>query len=295
MNSAEAEKLLKQAESRLTTNFLVEWFSATNKFDEAIDLFTRAANLYKMDKEFERAGKCFLRVVDTSLKIDQKHDAASAYINAANCYRQVDLKKSVEILEKGANLYTTMGKFSIAAKTLKDAGEMFEKDSQLEESINCYQKAADFYEGENQMSSANTCLGRVANLSVSLGKYQEAIDTYEKCALMAVEDKLMTYGAKEYLFKSLLCHLAIVSDDFEIDRVKTKVEDYKELDVRFPDTRECQLVEKICNAFDECDVGMFKSAMKGYDSITKLNAWQTNLFLVIKGNLEKQANNVSLQ
>ena len=92
MNSVEAEKLVKQAETRLSSNFLTEWFSSTNKFDEAIDCFTRAANLFKMDKEYERAGKCFLRVVDTSLKNDQKHDAASAYINAANCYRQVDLK-----------------------------------------------------------------------------------------------------------------------------------------------------------------------------------------------------------
>ena len=100
---------------------------------------------------------------------------------------------------------------------------MFEKESQFEESIKCYQKAADFYEGENQMSSSNTCLARVANLSVSIGKYQDAIDVYEKCALLAVEDKLMTYGAKEYLFKSLLCHLAILSDDFVKKKKKKKI------------------------------------------------------------------------
>jgi alpha-soluble NSF attachment protein len=91
---------------------------------------------------------------------------------------------------------------------------MFEKEVNLEESIKCYQKAADYYEGENQMSSANTCLSRVANLLVSLGKYDEAITNYQKCALMSVEDKLMTWGAKEFIFKSLLCHLALISPEF---------------------------------------------------------------------------------
>jgi alpha-soluble NSF attachment protein len=80
-----------------------------------------------------------------------------------------------------------------------------------------------------------------------------------------------------------------------VEQVKTKLEEYKDLDVRFTDTRECQLIEKILKAFDESDIQAFKSAMKGYDSITKLNQWQTNLFLVIKANLEKLANDISLQ
>jgi alpha-soluble NSF attachment protein len=92
MNSAEAEKLMKQAEGRLNTNAIIEWFSTSNKFEEAADLFGRAANLFKMDKEFERAGNCFMRIAEISLKNDAKHDAASAYINAANSFRQVDLK-----------------------------------------------------------------------------------------------------------------------------------------------------------------------------------------------------------
>jgi alpha-soluble NSF attachment protein len=99
MNSAEAEKLMKQAEGRLNTNAILEWFSSSNKFEEAADLFSRAANLFKMDKEFERAGNCFMRIAEISLKNDAKHDAASAYINAANAYRQVDLKsKTTKII-----------------------------------------------------------------------------------------------------------------------------------------------------------------------------------------------------
>jgi alpha-soluble NSF attachment protein len=60
------------------------------------------------------------------------------------------------------------------------------------------------------------------------------------------------------------------------------------MDVRFPDSRECKLLENLIQAIENKDVKAFRTALKEYDSISKLDAWKTAVFLVIKNNLEKE-------
>jgi hypothetical protein len=45
-------------------------------------------------------------------------------------------------------MYTSEGRFSVAAKTSKDIGDILEQEEEFEMAINAFQKAADFYDGE---------------------------------------------------------------------------------------------------------------------------------------------------
>jgi alpha-soluble NSF attachment protein len=50
----------------------------------------------------------------------------------------------------------------------------------------------------------------------------------------------------------------------------------------FQDTRECKLLKKINEAFEEENVEAFTEAVKEYDAISRLDQWYTAILLKIK-------------
>jgi alpha-soluble NSF attachment protein len=289
---------MKEAEKKLTTGgYFKSLLFGGNTQEEAIELYTQAANLFKMAKLWKEAAEAFMKTVEIHMKMDQKHDAATAYITASNAYKQANMfTESVKCLEEAGTIYTLSGKFSQAAKILKDAGEVYEKEENFEKAAECLKKAADYYEGENAKSSSTGCLVKVAHMYAQLKRYDEAISTFEKCVSQSIDDRLMTWGSKEYLFKSLLCRLAkMKAPETELESVKNAMFDYKELDVRFADTRECKLVEKVISAFEGQDLKGFRAALKEYDQITKLTPFLTTILTEIKVVLEKSLNEVNVQ
>jgi alpha-soluble NSF attachment protein len=292
-NESQARDLLKKADAKLTS-FFGNLFG--NKYEESLEMYNQAANLFKMAKNFKEAGDVFKKTTSVHQQLGSPHDAATAYINASNCYRQCnDMDQCVQCLELAAGIYTNMGKFSQAAKTMKDAAELFEKQENFEKAAHLYQQAGDFYLGENSKSSANGCFVKVAHLDASLKKYEEAIAIFDKCIEAALDDKLISWSSKEYIMKSMMCYLAKIKNvDEELDEVKVHLDNYKDLDVRFPESRECKLIETCIKAMEEKDDKLFKGALKEFDQITKLNPWQTTLFLEIKKVLDDHIKNISI-
>ncbi|KAK6059558.1 zinc finger, C2H2 type [Cooperia oncophora] len=121
-----------------------------------------AGNLFKMAKLWKEGGDAFVRAAELhGAKGDSKHDCASQYAEAANCYR----KLAVDCLLKTAEIYTDMGRFNMAAKNHVTIAELFETECpDTEQCIQHYQKAADYYKGEESKSSATKCLIKVAQV-----------------------------------------------------------------------------------------------------------------------------------
>ena len=69
-----------------------KWFDCfirgASKVDEAIECYQRAANLYKMAKKWSQAGQAFCEAAALHLKAAGRHDAATNYIDAGNCYKK---------------------------------------------------------------------------------------------------------------------------------------------------------------------------------------------------------------
>lgn len=53
-------------------------------------MFGRAANLFKMAKKWSAAGNTFVTLANYNLKAGNKHDAATNFVDAANCYKKSD-------------------------------------------------------------------------------------------------------------------------------------------------------------------------------------------------------------
>lgn len=95
-----------------------------------------------------------------------------------------NIAEAVNCLLKAIEIYTDMGRFTMAAKLHQSIAEMYETESiDLERAVQNYEQAADYFRGEESNSSANKCLLKVAQYAAHLENYEKAINIYEQVHL----------------------------------------------------------------------------------------------------------------
>jgi len=182
-NEQKAIQLVEEADKKLgaKSGFLSALFGGSSKTDEALELLARAANMFKMAKKWSQAGNTFSKIANHHVKEGAKHDAATNYVEAANCFKKTDPKEAAGSLQKAIDIYTDMGRFTIAAKHHQTVAELFESEAaDLDCAIQHYETAADYFKGEESNSSATKCLVKVAQYAAQLENYDKAIQIYEQ-------------------------------------------------------------------------------------------------------------------
>lgn len=269
---------MAQAEKKVKGGVFSMFGNAQLRYEEGAELYTRAANLFKLAKNHTEAAQAFKLAADCQLKAGSKHEAASALVSGAKALQKSVPLESIELYREAVDLFTDEGRFSIAAKHQKEIAELYEAEGQVEPSIAAFQQAADFFEGENSQTNANNCLLKVANMSAQLEQYDKAIELYEQVAKGSLDNNLLKWGVKDYFFRAVLCHLAN-GDDVA---AKQALEKYSDWDPTFGSTRESKFLAAIITAAEEYDVEAFTDAVVEYDSVSKLDAWKTSFLLKIK-------------
>uniref|UniRef100_A0A673MVN0 Alpha-soluble NSF attachment protein-like n=1 Tax=Sinocyclocheilus rhinocerous TaxID=307959 RepID=A0A673MVN0_9TELE len=281
---AEAEKKLKSSQS-----FFGSLFGGSSKMEDACDLYGRAANMFKMAKNWSAAGNAFSQAALLYLQMQSKHDAATNFIDAGNAFKKSD--------PQGIHLYFALiilyfsGRFTIAAKHHVTIAEIYETELvDIDKAIAHYEQAADYYKGEESTSSANKCLLKVATYAAQLERYPKAIEIYEQVATHAMDSTLLKYSAKDYFFKAALCHFCV-----DMLNAKLAVQKYEEMFPAFSDSRECKLVKKLLDAFEEQNVDAYTDAVKEYDTISRLDQWLTTMLLRIKKSIQDDESDLHLK
>jgi len=269
---AEAEKKLN------TKGFLGQFFGGQSKVEEAMELIQKAGNNYKMAKMWGDAGHAFTQLAQHHEKAGNRLDAATNYIEAANCYKKTDPNEAVNSMLRGIEIYTDMGKFTMAAKHHQTIAEIYETEiADMEKAIQHYEQASDYFRGEENNSSANKCQLKVAMFAAQMENYEKAIQIYEQVANSALESSLLKYSAKEYMFRAALCHLCV-----ELTNSRIAIEKYEEMYPAFQDSRECKLIKSLMTHLEDQNVDAFTDTVKEYDSISRLDQWYTTMLLRIK-------------
>ncbi|XP_074786808.1 alpha-soluble NSF attachment protein isoform X4 [Athene noctua] len=244
----EALQLLAEADKKVrgSQSFFAGLFGGSSRIEEACDIYARAANMFKMAKNWSEAINCLIRAIE---------------------------------------IYTDMGRFTIAAKHHISIAEIYEAELvDIEKAIAHYEQAADYYKGEESNSSANKCLLKVATYAALLEQYQKAVEIYEQVGTSAMDSPLLKYSAKEYFFKAALCHFCI-----DMLNAKLALQKYEEMFPAFTDSRECKLVKKLLVAHEEQNIDAYTDAVKEYDSISRLDQWLTTMLLRIKKTIPGEA------
>ncbi|XP_075209739.1 LOW QUALITY PROTEIN: alpha-soluble NSF attachment protein [Chanos chanos] len=276
---AEADKKMKSSHS-----FFGTLFGSSSKVEEACDMYTRAANMFKMAKNWSGAGNAFCKAAQLHLQVQSKHDAAVNFIDAGNAFKKADPQEAINCLTRAIEIYTDMGRFTIAAKHHISIAEIYESELvDIDKAVAHYEQAADYYKGEESNSAANKCLLKVATYAAQLEQYQKAIEIYEQIGTYAMDSTLLKYGAKDHFFKAALCHFCV-----DMLNAKLAVQRYEEMFPAFSDARECKLIKKLLDAHEEQNVDAFTDAVKEFDSITRLDQWQTTMLLRIKKTIQDE-------
>ncbi|XP_061390295.1 alpha-soluble NSF attachment protein-like [Musca vetustissima] len=279
-NEQKALQLMQDAEKKLSQQkgFFGNIFGGSNKVEEAIECYQRAGNMFKMSKNWTKAGECFCEAAALHARAGSRHDAGTNYVDASNCYKKIDVEMAANCLLKSIDIYTDMGRFTTAAKHHQSIAEMYESDpNTLLKAIEHYEKAADYFKGEESNSSANKCLLKVAQYAAQLEDYPKAIELYEQVGASALESSLLKHSAKEYFFRAALCQLSV-----DVLNCQHAMEKYIQMYPAFQDSREFKLVKSLCEHLEEQDIEAFTETVKNYDSISRLDQWYTTILLRIK-------------
>ncbi|KAL0209024.1 hypothetical protein P9112_011611 [Eukaryota sp. TZLM1-RC] len=273
------DQLFEQAEKRLKRFFSF----GSAKYEDAAELFVRAANSYKLKKQWRKAGDSFKRAADCATHVEgQEFEIGNQLANAANCYKKVDTSLAVSCFNEASETFAAAGRFQTAAKHLKDAAESMKADGEKQAAIDLYVEAASLYESEDQTSSSHQCELAAAELYAETEQFLDAAQIFEKIGLFVLDDRLRKYSAREYFLKSILCHLGngdYVAAEMALDK-------FTSADGSFSSTRECELSSALVEAAKNGEEEDFATAIYEYDSITKLDDWKTSICLKIRKQLE---------
>uniref|UniRef100_A0A3B4D9U9 Uncharacterized protein n=1 Tax=Pygocentrus nattereri TaxID=42514 RepID=A0A3B4D9U9_PYGNA len=268
---AEAEKKVKSSQS-----FFGSLFGGSSKMEDACEMYGRAANMFKMAKNWSAAGNAFSQAALLHLQIQSKHDAATNFIDAGNAFKKADPQEAINCLNRAIEIYTDMGRFTIAAKHHITIAEIYETELvDIDKFLTRASVTSSFY------SSANKCLLKVASYAAQLEQYPKAIEIYEQVGTHAMDSTLLKYSAKDYFFKAALCHFCI-----DMLNAKLALQKYEEMFPAFSDSRECKLVKKLLDAYEEQNVDAYTDSVKEYDTISRLDQWLTTMLLRIKKTIQ---------
>ncbi|KAH0713766.1 hypothetical protein KY290_008909 [Solanum tuberosum] len=270
---ARGEEFMKKAEKKLSG-----WGLFGSKYDDAADLFDKAANCFKLAKSWDRAGAVYVKLASCHLKLDSKHESAGAYANAAHCYKKTNIREAISCLEQAVHMFLDIGRLNMSARYYKEIAELYEQEQNLGQAITYYEKAADLFQSEDVTTTANQCKQKIAEFSAKLEKYQRAIEIFEEIAQHSIKNNLLKYGVRGHLLNAGICQLC----RGDVVAINNALERYQELDPTFSGTRECKLLVDLEAAIDEEDVAKFTGCLKEYDSMTKLDEWRTTLLLRVK-------------
>ncbi|KAK2361266.1 alpha-soluble NSF attachment protein [Trifolium repens] len=90
-----------------------------SNYQDAAELFLKSAKSFKLGKSWDKAGSIFIKSAKCHIKLDNKFDAAKAYVDASHCYKKTSTKGAITCLNQAVTIFTEIGQHIMAAKYCK--------------------------------------------------------------------------------------------------------------------------------------------------------------------------------
>lgn len=261
------------------------------KWENAADLYTQAANAFRMQKQNHEAGAAFEKAASIqSNKLSEPDDMANTLTEAFKVYRKDSPSDAARVLQTAISHYTSKGNFRRAATHQQNLAEVYELElGDQKKALEAYETAAQWFESDNAEALANKLYLKAADLAALEGDYASAIQKFEGVAKSSLNSNLMKWSVKDYFLKAGICHLAAG----DIIATKRALEQYRELDNAFGGTRENMLLGDLCQAVEDGEQEAFADKLFQFDQLSKLDKWKTTLLLRVKNNIEKEEEDFS--
>ena len=157
--SSKGQELFTEAERRLK-----KWSFFGNKHEEAAELFGKAANQFKVAKEWKSAGTAFMRSSDCHNHCNNIYESTEHLTEAGRCFKKVKCEDAVLCFTTAADMLCDEGKFTQAAKLQRELGDFHAEAEDFDKAVESYKKSHDHFAGEEQMTSANAVMLEIARV-----------------------------------------------------------------------------------------------------------------------------------
>ena len=284
------DELVRKAHDKLTPGFFGKMFSSKeSRSEEALELLSSAANMYKIRKNWAKAGETYEELA----RLDRESGGGmgySYYQDAAHCFSFVDKARSDQNLDRAIESCERAGKYMQAGKIAQRIANDYETNFNYEKAIEKYKKAAEFFamESQNTKTMQQQCLVKVADLmciSKHKDMFQEAPKIYEKLGMQYLTVPLLKSSAKDMFFKCVMIFIA------KKDEVSAEVALKKYLleDPTFDDTRESKFLKNAIKFIsDPPDPEGFRKEIQSYKTLRELDKWKLTMFAMAIENIEKE-------
>lgn len=265
------------------------WFGASkqDKIEQAIELYTQAANAFRTSGQGSDAGAAFEKAAALSRSINEPNDSANYLTEAFKSYKKTNPADAARTLNQAIDHYA-LTNVRRAATHKQTLGEHLEADpSTKAQAIKEYEKAGEWFSNDNAEALANKCYIRAADISAEIGDYHKAINHYERIAEVSLNNNLMKWSVKEYLFKAALCHLATM----DIVAAKRALEgQYPGLDPAFnPPAMEYLFLKNLLEAVENGDSQLFFNNVMQYKERYPLDNWKLDILAKTQKSIEEAA------
>lgn len=270
--------LIKDAEYKFKKES--SWFSRWKSpcYDEIAELYIKAANLFKIKKQWNEAIEAYINANECYIKNGSTFETNRCYIEIAKCSRYTDMNQCKLYTTKVINNFIETGDFYRAGIHQEKLAIIYEDEGCFDEAIIGYETAIEYYNFADAKSSSRRCKLKLGDISSIQGDYNKAVTIFKSLAIECIDERILKYQAKQYYVKA--CISSILMCDI-VDTVLL-LKDFTNIDYNFTNSHEHKFLSEIVEAYKQSDVELFTSAVTDFDSSHKLDNWHVTLLLRIK-------------
>lgn len=254
----------------------------------AADCFEKAANLYKLEKQWDKAGAMLEKVGSCLAATESVFAAGRQYQAAALAYKNGTVANAIASFKIAVSLFVEDGKFSQAGKALKEQSQLEEAEGSIGDAFASICTAIDYLETANEPMAASQLREKAAQLACESNQCQTAAALFEAIA----KNVSSSMAQIDPYFRATICHLA------GGDTVATSkcLERYGADSSDFAKSAEFLFIDEIIQAIETGDRAIFEEAAKTYQQRgrLRLDAWKTQVLKRIKESIPEEGENLLL-
>jgi alpha-soluble NSF attachment protein len=281
MNAQQLSTLASKTENSSLTKFFgyFDSYYKENKLEECAKLYIRAAQAYKMEKNYLEASKMFIKASELYSQLNSSYEQINNLTEAFNLYSVHDIDLAHQCLKTIIDVCTTSGDFTKLITYKYSLSEIYQKmklyDKAEQELLSIIDACRSTPRSRDyQNKSFNTLF----DLYIELENYSAAAKTCEQFVVVNEDNKNMSYKNSEMLFNAAMCKLLCESfSDVEIFLNKH----YDGGAISATDKRYQLLIDVITTA-QSGDENSFTEVVRGFDSISRLKPWHIKVLLEVK-------------
>lgn len=284
MSASNANRFRSEAEEALRpSGGFLGMFKNGPRYEDAFELFKKAANQFKLAQDMKSAADCYLRGAECASKCNYNAEEGHAYLDAANCLKKLSPEKAQKLWETAANKFAHDGRFQQASRALKQSAEAQEEQNDLKTAIKTYRKVIEMCELDDLSKvEASTCRRKLATLLVKQGQLIDAAKIFEKEAENALTDSLASYKARDFFMRATLIYCALG----DTPSLRLLVDKFSAQDSKGMRSREGEFICGIADAFCTRDLDAFNKHVDDFTRISTLDDICENLLFKARGLLE---------